>query len=627
MSPRDSIRATLACIPAEDRELWLRIGMAVHSELSDEDGFALFDEWSRGSETYSARAVRDTWKSFKPGRITIGTLWHEAKARGYSPREPAQAQSVEEAERLARERTIRRAADEARFRERADRAAREAVRLWGEASDTRSSAYLTRKGVQGYGVRCLADGTLLIPLHNAAGELVNVQRIAPAKPTAKEEAAGRREKRFLPGGRKSGLWHLIGELPAADAPDGLLLIAEGYATAASLHEATEHPVAVAFDAGNLAKVAQALRALRPAARLLLCGDDDRNTEARTGTNPGRVKATAAARSVAGAAVFPEGLPESGSDFNDLAQHAGPAAVRELIERAVGELATGNLQAPARKRAAGNAARGADGAANASDGAEGAAGDDRGASGRPEALPSLFDRFALGLDGVFYAEHDQDGRGRELWVCSPLAVSARTRDGDGEGWGYLLEFDDPTGKPRTWAMPARMLAGDGAEYRAALLGMGLRIAAGTKARNLLTQYLQTRAPAEVAQCTDRIGWHGRAFVLPRETIQQPATEGEEPPERIVYQTDGSSENPFRVRGTLEAWKQRVAAPCVGNSRLLFAVSCAFAGPLMRPAGLDSGGFHLRGDSSCGKTTALRVAASVYGAPGYLQRWRATDNASG
>ena len=47
--------------------------------------------------------------------------------------------------------------------------------------------------------------------------------------------------------------------------------------------------------------------------------------------------------------------------------------------------------------------------------------------------------------------------------------------------------------------------------------------------------------------------------------------------------------------------------------------------MRPAGLDSGGFHWRGDSSCGKTTALRVAASVYGGPAYLQRWRATDNA--
>jgi putative DNA primase/helicase len=66
-------------------------------------------------------------------------------------------------------------------------------------------------------------------------------------------------------------------------------------------------------------------------------------------------------------------------------------------------------------------------------------------------------------------------------------------------------------------------------------------------------------------------------------------------------------------------------CVGNSRLLFAAACAFAGPLLRPAGIDSGGFHFRGDSSSGKTTALRVAASINGAPGYMQRWRTTDNA--
>jgi putative DNA primase/helicase len=65
--------------------------------------------------------------------------------------------------------------------------------------------------------------------------------------------------------------------------------------------------------------------------------------------------------------------------------------------------------------------------------------------------------------------------------------------------------------------------------------------------------------------------------------------------------------------------------VGNSRLVFAVACAFAGPLLRPAGMESGGFHIRRDSSSGKTTALRLAASVNGGPSYMQRWRTTDNA--
>lgn len=80
-----------------------------------------------------------------------------------------------------------------------------------------------------------------------------------------------------------------------------------------------------------------------------------------------------------------------------------------------------------------------------------------------------------------------------------------------------------------------------------------------------------------------------------------------------------------RGRLEQWKREVAARCAGNSRLVFAASSAFAGPLLGMSGMESGGFHLRGESSSGKTTALRVAASVFGPPGYMQRWRTTDNA--
>jgi len=170
------------------------------------------------------------------------------------------------------------------------------------------------------------------------------------------------------------------------------------------------------------------------------------------------------------------------------------------------------------------------------------------------------------------------------------------------------------------MPARMLSADGGEYRATLLNMGLRIATTPRARNLLTQYLQSRAPEEFASCTDRIGWHGRAAVLPRETV----TSGTDT-ERIVFQSDAPIENTFRTKGTPEQWRGYVGAMCVGNSRLAFAVACAFAGPLLRPAGMESGGFHYRGDSSSGKTTALKLAASVYGGANYLQRWRATDNA--
>jgi len=117
----------------------------------------------------------------------------------------------------------------------------------------------------------------------------------------------------------------------------VLLVAEGYATAASCFEATGRPVFVAWDAGNLAHVVRALRGRDPAARILVCGDDDRATETRTGKNPGRLKATEAARLARGLAVFPgDELPEGGSDFNDLHQAAGLDAVRRVIEGAISE---------------------------------------------------------------------------------------------------------------------------------------------------------------------------------------------------------------------------------------------------------------------------------------------------
>ena len=601
------VRAALQYVPANlPRDDWARVGMAIKSEFSDRTGLDLFTDWSATADGYDPKATRSTWQSIKAGGgVGIGTLLHLAKENGFVLPKADQAPAKPDPAALARrERELgkTRQQEKARIQAGHARAAIEAAALWNAASETGTSPYLDRKGVQPHGVRFAPDGWLLVPMRDADGMLWNVQRIAPAKATD-----GGPDKLFLKGGRKSGLWHLIGDAVGADGKasgPAVLLIAEGYATAASLHEATGRPVAVGFDAGNLAHIAKALRALYPVALLVLCGDDDVHTHARTGNNPGRDKATAAARAVRGLAVFPEPLPEGGSDFNDLHQAAGLDAVRCIVEAAIdGHRAS--------QPAAHAAQSSKTGKASLKPGNE--------PSGATSDTGRAFDVFAVNGDGVWHQGIDQDGKQKSPeWICSCLNVEARTRDQDGGGWGYLMTFADPLGIEKQWAMPARMLSGDGGEYRAALLNMGLRIATTPRARNLLTQYIQTRAPDEFASCTDRIGWHGRAFVLPRETIGEGA-------ERIVFQSDSAVENTFRSKGTPEQWRDRVGALCEGNSRLVFAVACAFAGPLLRPAGMESGGFHYRGDSSSGKTTALKLAASVYGGASYLQRWRATDNA--
>ncbi|MDO8263716.1 MAG: DUF927 domain-containing protein [Gallionella sp.] len=597
------IRSALQYVSANlPRDEWARVGMAIKSEYPDDTGRELFTEWSATASAFDAKATQSTWRSIKAGGgVSIGTLLHLAKENGFTLPKADQAASTPDPEtvaRMARERSQRQLAEQARQQVAHDQAAGEAAALWALASETSDSPYLTRKGVQPHGVRFAADGRLLVPLRDASGKLWSVQFIAPVKPSD-----GGTDKLHLKGGRKSGLWHWCGD-PAGAA---VLLICEGYATGASVHEATGRPVAVAFDAGNLAHVAKALRSQYPAALIVCAGDDDRDTHARTGRNPGRDKATAAARSVRGLALFPESLPDGGSDFNDAHAAHGLDAVRATIEAAI--TAHQAAHAAAHAAQADKAGQRSQNTRREPNGVD----SDAGATGRDH------DPFTVDDSGVWFVGADQDGKRKPPeWICSRLDVQARTRDQDGGGWGYYLSFCDPLGNVKQWAMPARMLSADGGEYRATLLNMGLHIATSPRARNLLTTYLQSRDPAEFASCTDRIGWHGRAFVLPKETIGDSV-------ERIVFQSDSAVENTFRSKGTPDQWRERVGILCAGNSRMVFAVACAFAGPLLRPAGMESGGFHYRGDSSSGKTTALKLAASVYGGANYLQRWRATDNA--
>lgn len=614
----DLLRNALSFVPANlPRDEWARVGMAIKSEYPDDTGLQLFSDWSAASGGgFDAGAVGSTWRSIKAGGgVGVSTLLYLAKRHGFKlPRQGEDSKPVSDAERQRQEneRKLRKQAEDAAIQATQEAAAVEAAALWASASETGSSAYLKRKGVQGFGVRYGADGWLLVPLRDGDGRLWNVQRIAPVKPDKGTD-------KFLgKGGRKSGLWHVLGDLAGA----AVLLVAEGYATAASLHMATGWPVVVAFDAGNLMHVAKALQAQNAGALVVVCGDDDTDTQARTGRNPGREKAEAVARAVGGVAVFPIELPDGGKDFNDMLQAHGLKAVQTCVQQAIDafQLRTRGDGAGAGQGGGTDLpSSGAGSSASGGGNGGGRGGKRKGQENDPDDAPGWDDPFTLDDGGVWFHGRDKDGNAvRPLWLCSALHVEALTRNQEGAGWGYLLTFADPLGVPKQWAMPARMLSGDGGEYRSALLNMGLRIATAPAARNRLTEYIQTRKPEEFASCTDRIGWHGRAFVLPHETIGDDA-------ERIVFQSENQMENTFCIKREVQDWTDRIGRLCSGNSRLVFAVSCAFAGPLLRPAGMESGGFHLRGDSSSGKTTALRLAASVYGGPSFMQRWRTTDNA--
>jgi putative DNA primase/helicase len=220
-------------------------------------------------------------------------------------------------------------------------------------------------------------------------------------------------------------------------------------------------------------------------------------------------------------------------------------------------------------------------------------------------------FSLTPEGVFH--HTEEN---VRWICSPLEVKAFIRDKSSENWGRLLAFTDADGLLHHWAMPMEMLKGSGEELRGELLRLGVEIAAYPRARNLLIEYIITQKPDARARCVNRIGWHDNVFVLPDKTIGSSK-------EKILYQSEHHTLD-YKQSGTLEDWQKNISQYCAGNSRLIVAVSCAFAAILLKLVDAESGGIHFVGESSTGKTTALRVAASVFGNHDYLSRWRATTN---
>jgi len=200
--------------------------------------------------------------------------WRAEASRELSASERAEWRRRLDAARQAKE------ADE---RLRQAEAARRAAKLWKAAKPaTNAHAYLQRKGVNAYGLRLLRS-QLVIPVRDADGVLWTLQFVS-------EDG----DKRFLTGGRKRGGYLAIGTVRDA------LCVVEGYATAASVFEATGHATACAFDAGNLLPVAQALRRKFPQIRLILCADNDIATPG----NPGLSRAIEAARAVRGLVAVP-----------------------------------------------------------------------------------------------------------------------------------------------------------------------------------------------------------------------------------------------------------------------------------------------------------------------------------
>ncbi len=238
-----------------------------------------------------------------------------------------------------------------------------------------------------------------------------------------------------------------------------------------------------------------------------------------------------------------------------------------------------------------------------------------ATGNNSASKAQSAKFDLRADGVYYADNDEDFR-----VCSSLKIVAETQTENGGNYGRLLEWRDSQNRLHRWAMPIEFVHSEGAELVKYLASNGLEIMPTRKHREKLAFYIATSKPEKTIISTDKIGWHNECFVLPNETFGSSDNE-------IVYQSEYDGNHNFKVSGTLDDWQSKISKYCSKNSRLLFAVSAALSAPLLPVVQMQGGGFHFRGSTSTGKTTASLVGGSVWGgdgAHGFVQTWKATAN---
>jgi putative DNA primase/helicase len=205
---------------------------------------------------------------------------------------------------------------------------------------------------------------------------------------------------------------------------------------------------------------------------------------------------------------------------------------------------------------------------------------------------------------------------QQWICSPLHVEAVTLDGQENNFGRMLRFKTTIGKWREWAMPMELLRGAGDELRGELLSMGVEIdpQAG---RSLLGQYLQTKPPTRRVRCALQVGWCGDSFVLPDSVIGAAASS-------VIFQSGERGHEEYTQGGTLAGWQAEIAARAIGNPLLTLVLSASFVGPMLGRCNGESGGVHLVGNSSTGKTTAIEAACSAWGGVNYRRSWRATAN---
>lgn len=241
---------------------------------------------------------------------------------------------------------------------------------------------------------------------------------------------------------------------------------------------------------------------------------------------------------------------------------------------------------------------------------------------PDFLTSVPEGYEVNGNGVF---RTSDDAGEQI-TLKPIIATALSRDRNSNNWGTYLFWLDQDGKPHEVAFPQRLIHSQPKELLRELVDLGLPVMP-SKSR-LLMEYLALCSPSERVIAATRTGWINKSFVLPQQTLNQPADE------RIVFQPldPVNHLSALHARGSHAEWASGITDV---SPMIRFVICASLSAALRYKLGVESGGFHFYDETSKGKTTALQCGASCWGcgedpqrsggASSYITRWNSTINA--
>lgn len=229
----------------------------------------------------------------------------------------------------------------------------------------------------------------------------------------------------------------------------------------------------------------------------------------------------------------------------------------------------------------------------------------------ESQPAPTARFEVRDDGVFYIGVRYDPSAKRhvedepMLLCDRLEIIGRGKDESSGNYRVVRWKSRGDGSEMTYPLPLKDI-GERHSW-AELRNGGLAVSPNRKRLEILADWLQRDGPDDMYSITGSGGWILGAYILPSGEILGV------PNKPLIYNGSLQNADAYRTMGSVEGWKNSVARLCRGNTRPLIAIGGALAAPLLHLANLESGGIHICGTSSDGKSSSIRAAASVWGNP--------------